>query len=52
MQIQSLLGTNHHLPLSNMAKSYISTEVKNQRINELSIGYKMNPNLSINKAFK
>ena len=52
MHIQSLLGTNHLLPLSHMAKSYIWLEEKNQRINEFSIGYMMNPNLSINKAFK
>ena len=30
--IQSLLGTNHSLPLSHMAKSYIWREEKNQRI--------------------
>ena len=42
----------HRLPLSNMAKSYIWLEEKNQRINEFSIGYMMNPNLSMNKAFK
>ena len=35
-----------------MAKSYICLEVKNQSINEFSIGYMMNPNLSINKYFK
>ena len=52
MGIQSLLGTNHCLPLSHMAKSYIWLEETNQRINEFSIGYTMNPNLIINKAFK
>ena len=52
MDIQYLLGNNHCLPLSNMAKSYIWLEEKNQRINELSIVYMINPNLSINKAFK
>ena len=35
-----------------MAKSYIWIEEKNQRINELSIGYMMNPNLIIKKGFK
>ena len=39
MDIQFLLGTNHYLPLSHMAKSYICIEEKNQRINELSIVY-------------
>ena len=52
MDIQYLLGTNHHLPLSHMAKSYIWIEEKNKLIDEFSIGYMMNPNLSINKAFK
>ena len=35
-----------------MAESYIWSEETNQRINEFSIGYMMNPNLSTNKAFK
>ena len=52
MYIQSLLGTNHCLPLAHMAKRYIWLEETNQRINEFSIGYMMNPDLSINKAFK
>ena len=52
MHIQSLLGTHHNLLLSHMAKSYIWIEETNQRINEFSIGYMMNPNLSINKYFK
>ena len=52
MYIQSLLGNNHRLPLSYMAKSYIWLEETNQLINDFSIGYMMNPNLSINKTFK
>ena len=52
MSIKYLLGTNHRLPLSHMTKSYIWLEETNQCINEFSIGYMMNPNLSINKAFK
>ena len=51
IHIQSLLGTNHRLPLSQMAKSYIWLEEKNERINEFSIGYTMNPNFIINKYF-
>ena len=35
-----------------MAKRYIWLEETNQRINEFSIGYTMNPNLNINKAFR
>ena len=52
MDIQYPLGINHRLPLSYMAKTYIWLEETNQRINEFSIGYMMNPNFSINKALK
>ena len=52
MDIQHLFGTDHYLPLSHMAKSYIRPEEKNQRIYEFSIGYIMNPNLSMNKSFR
>ena len=52
MDIQYMLGTNHLLPLSHMDKSYIWLEDINQRMNQFSIGYMMNPNLSMNKAFK
>ena len=51
IDIHSLLGTNNCLPLSHMAKSYIWIEEINQRINEFSIGYMMNPDLDTNKAF-
>ena len=52
MYIQFLLGNNHCLPLSHLAKSYIWLEETNQRINELYIGYMMNPNLSMNRFFR
>ena len=52
MDIQSLLGNNYCLPLSHMAKSYIWIEETNQRINEFSIGYKMNPNLIVKNISK
>ena len=52
MHVQSLSGTNHSLPLSHMAKSYIWFETKNERINEFSIGCMMNPDFSLNKDFK
>ena len=52
MHIQSLVETNDRLPLSHMANIYIWLEKTNQRINEFSIGYMMNPNLITNKAFK
>ena len=52
MDIKYVLGTNHRLTLSHMAKSYIWLEETNQCINELSIGYMMNPNFSMNEAFR
>ena len=39
------------MPLLNMDKSYIWLEETNQRINEFSIVYMMNPNLYKNKDF-
>ena len=38
--------------LSNMDQSFIWLEETNQRINEFSIGYIMNPNFHKNRAFK
>ena len=52
MHMQSLLGTNHRLPLSHLAKIYIWLEEKKERINDFSIGYIIKPTLNINKAFK
>ena len=52
MRIQSLVVTNHRLLLSHIAEIYIWLEEKNQRINDFSIGYMMNPNLIIKKDFK
>ena len=52
MDIKYLLGTYHRLTLSHMAKSYIWLVERNQRTNEFSIGYIMNPNLNMNKLFR
>ena len=52
MGIQYLLGNSYCLPLLHMAKSYIWLEETNQRINEFSIGYMINPNLSMKKYFR
>ena len=52
MHIQYLLGNNHRLPLSHMSKSYIWLEETNECINKFSIGYMINPTLSIIKYFK
>ena len=46
MHIQSLLWTNHRLPLSHMDTSYIWLEETKERINEFSIGYMTNPTFS------
>ena len=46
-----MLGTNHRLHLSHMATSYIWLQETNQRINQFSIGYMINPNLNTKKAF-
>ena len=50
--MESLLGTNHRLPLSHMAKSYIWLEETKQLKNQFSIGYMINPTLNIKKSFK
>ena len=52
IDIQYMLRTNHCPPLSHMAKSYIWPEETNQRINEFSIGYMVNPNLNMKKLFR
>ena len=51
MDIQSLIGTNHCLPLSHLDRNYICLEETNQRINGFSIGYIMNPSFNMNKVF-
>ena len=50
--MQSMLGANFCMPLLHMSKSYIWLEETNQRINEFSIGYMMNPTLYRKRAFK
>ena len=52
LEMQSLLGTNNRMLLSQMDKSYSWLGKTNQRINEFSIGYMMNPNLHKNKSFR
>ena len=50
--MESMLVANCRMPLLYMSKTYIWIEETNQRINEFSFGYMMNPNLYKNKAFK
>ena len=52
LDMQSMLWTICRMPLLHMSKIYIWIEETSQRINELSIGYIMNPTLNRNRAFK
>ena len=52
LDMKSLLENNCCRPLLHRSKRYIWIEETNQRINELSIGYAMNPNLNTNKSFR
>ena len=47
-----MLVANCRMPLLHMSKSYIWIEEKNQRINEFSFGYMLNPTLYTNKVLK
>ena len=50
--MQSLLRTNHCLPLFHMAKTFIWIEETKERINEFLIGYVINLTFNINKSFR
>ena len=50
--ILPLLGANHRLPLLHKDKSFIWLEETEEHINEFEIGYTINPNFHVNKAFK
>ena len=52
LDMEYMLVANCRMPLLHMSKSYIWIEETNQRINEFSFGYMMNPTLYKNKAFK
>ena len=52
LNMQSMLVANFCMPLLHMSKIYIWIEETNQRINEFSFGYMMNPTLFKNRAFK
>ena len=47
-----LLGENHRLPFFNMAQHFIWLEETKKGIEEFKIGYKINPCLNVNKAFR
>ena len=50
--MESVLGANCRIPLIHMSKRKIWIEETNQRINEFSFAYMLNPTLNNNKAFK
>ena len=52
MPIFKLLGANNRLPLLHRAKLFIWIEETGERINEFDIGYMINPDLNVNKAFR
>ena len=52
LNMHSMLLANCNMPLLHMSKRYIWIEEKNQRINEFSFGYMMNPTLFKNRTFK
>ena len=52
MPIQLLLGDNNRLPLFHMAKSFIWLEETEYYINNVLIGYIINPTLNINKSLR
>ena len=50
--MESMLVDNSRMPLLHMSKTYIWMEETNQRINEFSFRYMLNPTLYKNRAFK
>ena len=50
--MQSMLGDNCRMPLLHLSERYIWFEETNKHINELSIGYMMNPTLYKNRFLK
>ena len=52
MPMLSLLGANHRLPLFHTAKRFIWLNETKQPVNELTVGYMINPGLNVDKAFR
>ena len=50
--MESVLGANCRMTLLHMSNRKIWIEETNQRINEFSFAYMLNPHLNQNKAFK
>ena len=50
--MEYVLGANFCIPLINMSNRKIYIEETNERINEFSFEYVLNPHLNMNKAFK
>ena len=52
MPMSYLLGANHCLPLSHMAKSFIWINETIKNINEFTVGYMINLSLNVKNAFR
>ena len=52
LSMESVLGANCRIPLIHMSNRKIWIEEKNQRINEFSFAYMLNPHSNMNKSFK
>ena len=52
MPILSFLGAYHRLPLFHMDKRFIWPNETKKLINEVKIGYIINPRLNVNKTFR
>ena len=52
LSMDSVLGANCRIPLIHMSNRTFWIEETNQRINEFSFAYILNPHLNKNKSFK
>ena len=50
--VESMLGANCCIPLIHISNGKIWIEETNQRIDEFSFAYMLNPHLNMNRAFK
>ena len=52
LSMESMLGANCRISLIHMSNRNIWIEETNQRMNEFSFAYMLNPHLNMNKAYK
>ena len=50
--MESVLGANCRIPLIHLSNRKMYIEETNERINEFSFAYMLNPHLNMNKSFK